>query len=355
MTGDSQRVHTVDVLRGFAMLGVIAVHARAAVDWPWHGYVVNRAAPVFLMLMGVSAEFFRQRHARAGRAGLAKAYLGATARRLLVPFWSWLAVLAVVALVAGTGPRSSAEWLLSPFGYVAWAGPTWLLTVIALISLAVPVLHFMIARLGPAVVGALGLAVTVLCHLNALAVIDALRPVLPLRPEMPGFFLFWVFAPSYVWHVVAGMWLGRRRAHVTPDLFSVAVLALIWGYWGIAQLAASRPFLANGLRGALDVPLTIVLLGLVQLLARSNVLGMPLAFVGRASWGVYLGHSLVLATLQFHGHRLQFGDLETRLVYFAGLSLAGLLLTILGRTLRSLAARRVPILGRTTLAPPKNS
>lgn len=329
----------VDVLRGIAMLGVIAIHARPLEEWSWHASTIGRSVPVFLVLVGVSAQLWWSRQQSLGATGLGRAYLAATGRRLAVPYWTWLAAMLLIGAWNGRLPDSLGLWLLSPFGYAPWAGPTWFIAAIVLVSLIVPLLHFAMARIGPLALCVLGLFVTLYCHRHALAIMDAGRDLLPLPQGMKPFFFFWIFVPSYLWHLTSGMWLGRHRGKVGAAVWSLGALGLIWGLWGVRDGGLDK-LSVNAARAFMDVPLTLLLLWLTHPLSRVPLIGQTLSFVGRNSWGMYLGHILIFGAFEGAGRLYQFMDPTTRWLYFAGLFVGGLSLTVVGRFVRTRLGRR---------------
>lgn len=336
----SGRVDGIDVLRGLATLGVVAIHAGPTRDWSIHPMTVGRSVPVFLVLMGVSAELWRQ---RLRPTHLWRQYVTSAARRLLVPYLGWL--LCLIALAAATDrlPAEPAMWPFVAIGYVPWAGPTWFIGAVFLLTPLIPLLLWAAERWSVRALTLVALAVTLAAQLDSLRIARMMAEVYPVRSDPMVISLFWHFVPAYFWHVCGGIWLARRGVQVSPSLVAIALLTLLWIHIWLA-VPGRFPLHENAAFALADVPLCLVLIAVSGSLASRLRVARMLGAVGRRSWGIYLGHVLVFDLFDFNGWNFQFGSQPVRWLFFLVLFGAGLLLTAVGRALRDRLGARFPVL-----------
>lgn len=338
--GTPGRIEALDVLRGVATLGVVAIHAGSTSEWSLHPMTIGRSVPVFLVLMGLSAELWRQ---RVQPQRWWSDYVTSVARRLFVPYAAWLVAVLGVATHADCLPEQLGMWLLAPVGYVPWAGPTWFIGAVFLLTPLIPILLLCADRYGAAVVAVLGLCATLGSQLHSLTLARAMAEVLPTTSDPMVMSLFWYFVPAYFWHLGAGIWLGKRGGQVSPALVAPCLLALLWCHLWLSE-PGHFVLHDNAVFAFADVPLCLVLLSGSSALARVPGVGPLLGAIGRRSWGIYLAHVLVFDLFDLHGAHFQFGPARLRWSYFALLCGAGVALTAAGRVIRNRLGVRFPFL-----------
>jgi peptidoglycan/LPS O-acetylase OafA/YrhL len=234
--GDSTRVRTppprggrirqIDVLKGLAILGVMAQHAfssRALYD-SWDTLHVGQAVPIFFVIMGLNAAGSMSRHRDAPLRRLYSwRYLVSRYRRLIVPLlWIWL-LAAVVALAAGKfhiGPLVVLGLLP-----ITSAPGNYFVTIVVEFALLFPLLFFCFVR--APVATTVAVAVIDVAFELAAPHIHALTPA-----GIAGGYLYEAAIPKYGLAIVAGMWLWRqpmekRSVLVLAPLAAASVLYLV--------------------------------------------------------------------------------------------------------------------------------
>jgi len=311
----------LDAVKGAAMLAVLLIHGEPLVGSYIHTHLINRAVPVLLVLFGASSELWWLRRSAQPPLLTAREFWSARLRRLLPPVWAALLIWWVVKLYVVPGPVPRWSWIPAHvLGYIPQVGTGWFVTLILQLVLLFPLLRVVSDRVGLAVCAAVSLAGLIWCHLNALDVVHWMRVLLVDSAPVAGFFVFyylWIFAPARFFSLLAGIWLARRSLRL-PLVWSAAALACVLiGAWVQERLLESS-YARNALAAVLDVPLTIGLLGLMRL-ARPAALRGGLCWLGRESWGIYLGQLIVHSTLH---ERLNPGDSPGLRWLYCGLLLA---------------------------------
>jgi peptidoglycan/LPS O-acetylase OafA/YrhL len=158
-----------------------------------------------------------------------------------------------------------------------------------------------------------------------------------------GFFNYWIFAPRFLAHVTFGMALAPhlRRLGWRSGFVGLAVLAV----------AVAVQEMNLGLRLGLQaswvgaIALTVVLLVVLRPVARVPVLAPVLAWLGRSSYGIYIGQLIVHNAFVY---ALGLQGLPERVdpwLYTAVLLVGGVGFTWLGESLRrATAALRMRLL-----------
>ena len=220
------RVRQIDVLKGVAMLGVMAQHAFSSrgLYQSWDTLHVGQAVPIFFVIMGLNAAGSMARHRD---APLRRLYnrrdLIARFQRLILPLaWIWL-LAAVVALAAGKfhiGPLV----VLGALPITSAPG-NYFVTITVEFALLFPLLFFCFAR-AP-------VATTVVVAVADVAFELVAPHIHALTPAgIAGGYLYEAAIPKYGLAIVAGMWLWRRPVQkrsvllLTP-LAAASVLYLI--------------------------------------------------------------------------------------------------------------------------------
>lgn len=338
------RAHSweVDTVKGLAILGVLVIHSDLFAGTLFLDAFVNRAVPVLLVLFGVSSELWWTRHSQASWIDTAKEYWSARYTRLLPPVWAAAALWWVFTPIIGETQLPPWPWVFAhAVGFLPQLGTTWFVTLIVQLILLFPLLHLGLKHLGAALACGVTLLLMWWCYQHSFDIIDLMRAVLLDSAGVKGFFLFWylwIFAPVRFFPLIAGMIWARRGLRVSHTL-AIACAATYAIGWYVDLQVLTTPFARNALAATLDFPLTITVLAVVRLVGDRHIT-RALGFLGRVSWGIYLGH-LVVHHLIAHRWHVAFGRApETNVGYFVLLLAAGLAFVVAERFVRSMSARR---------------
>jgi len=323
----AMRVDAIDMVKGCAILCVLLIHSRALGDSRLFLHVVNHAVPVFIVLFGTNSFLWWSRPGRR-----ATEWYASRARRILVPMWAALPVWWLLAFVfrppdVTLTPSLAALHLV---GYLIAVGTGWFITLVIQLALVFPVLHAAVRRVGTASMVVAGLA----CGL----VIVALERRLI---EAWGFFNYYVFSPRFFGHVIFGMLLAKLLPRL--GLRAAAASAALWLGCVVVAEGALGPRLVPFARFVTSLPLTVLALALFARLPRLAGVSGALVWLGRSSYGIYLGQLLTHNAFVFG---VGWPDLYQRLnlwLYTLVLLVGGLVFVWLGEA--ALRARR------RTLAP----
>jgi peptidoglycan/LPS O-acetylase OafA/YrhL len=341
MTTSQPRYPEIDAVKGLALLGVLLIHAQTLDGSALLEHVVNRSVPVLLVLFGAASELWWSGRGAQPFGRSAGAFVRGRYARLMPPVWVALAAWWLVGLALARQRLLTWPWLIAhALAYAPQVGTGWFITLIVQLVLFFPLLRWAVARFGSGLALAASLALSVFCHLHTFDIIDGMRALLLDSAHVRGFFVFyyeWIFAPGSFLPVVAGIVLARRGM-AWPRSWSVAAL-VVWLAGSIAhEKLPLAPLLRNALLAALDVPCTMLLLDLTRRAARLPG-AAPLRWIGRASWGMYLGQLVVHTTLPVFGVRPETLSPALRWLYFAGLCCGAVLWVLAGRALRELLRR----------------
>lgn len=285
MPRGGERIAAIDMTKGVAIAWVMMIHARVLPGSPWMEHLVGDAVPVFVVLFGLNAEQWWGRSDGAS----ANRWWARSARRLLVPLWAmlplWWAGNLLVRRVA------EPSWPLVLGGLVGWlprVGTGWFVTLAVQLVAAWPFVHALVRRLDDRRL-----------LLLALAWLAASAGLLPALLATAGPAGYVVSAPvRFGGHALVGAWFARRLDEVLSPRFAAGAFA----GWCTAVLLEGMPVpaLAAGVaaRGA-EVLLAAWLLGAAHALRGVAAIERPLAWLGRRSWGLYLGQMLVHGWVYF--------------------------------------------------------
>jgi peptidoglycan/LPS O-acetylase OafA/YrhL len=347
-------VPEIDWLKGFAILCVVCIHAKIYEYSYFHEFVINRAVPIFLVLLGVTTEFFFRSHAADTVEKRLTSWYEGRFLRLLPPVWAmsaaWLAAVFALHRAADyhVGPG---EAFLTFLGFSPWIGTAWFITLVLQLVLILPALRWLFLKVGwfvvlPVTAFVCGYCVWIVWDIVGFGLAHLTRNV----PE-PGWFYLWVFAPRIFWHLAAGMFIARAWSG-RPEPYFAWVGAGVW--LGGTVLSLTYPFspaevylgpVRQQITGyLLDVPLTIALLGLFGAVRKYET-SPPLrflAFCGKASWGIYLGHLLVHELVHLARIAPETSTDGVRDGYGLFLLASGIGLAVLGGKVRKLVVRAAP-------------
>lgn len=325
------------------MLCVLLIHADPLQGNLLHLEVVNRAVPVLLVLFGLSSQLSWSRDAASPFWQTARSYWESRLVRLVPPVWAAVAVWWLLVATLQIAPTPSWKWLPAhALGYVPQLGTGWFITLILPLVLLFPFLYLALRLLGPVLTCVSALAISAYLHLHAGAVVEWVSALLRDSAQMQGFFrfyYFWIFPPARVFPLVAGMILAQRGLRIPPLVtFACAGLLLVGGFirYNVLPENGLEPF---ALQAITDVPLTIVALELMRL-AFSERSARALIWLGRSSWGIYLGQMLAHCALYEPWLRTLGDSTAMRWLYFVYLLCGALAWVAAEQRLRDWLARR---------------
>jgi peptidoglycan/LPS O-acetylase OafA/YrhL len=326
-----RRVDAIDLVKGCAILWVLLIHSQALGDTRLFRHVVNQAVPIFIVLFGLNSELWWRRH------GVLGDWYTGRARRILVPMWAALPVWWALALywrpLTVTLTRTLPLWQVT--GYLAEVGTGWFITMIIQLVLVFPLLHAAARRWGPLPLLVVGVAVTVACAALQYRLMAAMRGFGPVPGELRQEFLnYYVFAPRFLAHVALGVLLAPFIRRLGLGAGAAALAAFL------VCVAMARGALGPGLVRAGDaltgLPLTAVLLAAFNALPRVPLATPALAWLGRSSYGLYVGQLLTHNAFVFALGVQLYGTLNLWL-YTLALLAGGLFFLALGEGLLRVA------------------
>jgi peptidoglycan/LPS O-acetylase OafA/YrhL len=296
MTG-RPRLAQIDLLKGAAILSVIAIHglARHELRDGWAGLWFGQAVPVFLVLMAVNAsQQMRRANASRLRDLYSRAYFAGRVERLLRPFAVvWLAALAIGAVHGGLhfGP-------LMLTGVIPLRGPgNYFVTIAFEFVVVFPALWWAFQR-APGVTIAGAFALDAAFELVAPSVFHGAYP-----------YGYDAAILRYLGQVVLGLWIvshpriGERGNRWILALGAVGVAYEVVLHvdrglftWLRLDFGTSTNFIAAA------YAVVLVLAGLRFL--PSEVRRLPavaLAELGRASWHIFLVQIVWFAVVHLRG------------------------------------------------------
>ncbi len=328
----SPRLPAIDLVKGCAILGVLFIHSQALGDGlrgsflrdaPFL-YVINQAVPIFVVFFGLNSElWWRQRPGWP----LAEWY-ASRIRRILVPMWAALPVWWALALALRPAEvvltRTLPLWHAA--GWLSQVGTGWFITMIIQLVVVFPLLR----AAGTGLALAAGLACTLACVRFQLRLMALLAGV--------DLFNYFVFSPRFLGHVALGMWLAPRVERLGGRAAVLGAAMFVLCVAGAERLlgATLEPYAA----ALVPLPLTVFLLAGFRLLPRLPGATDALAWLGRHSYGVYLGQLLTHNAFVFVLGLGLYQRLDLWL-YTAALLAGGLFFVWLGEAIRGAARGRV--------------
>lgn len=352
---ETPRLHVreIDVLKGFCILCVVAIHAAFLADTAIFRFLIDRAVLVFLVLFGVTSEFWWRR-SREQESGATRRWYRGRLGRVLPAYWAmmtcwWL----TVALWHRPDDDMTLGWpqvIITFLGSAGWVGTTWFVTIILQFILLMPVLRRVPSGLWSIPVLGVAALSTWAATVFMLEVITAGKVV--FGNNVQDMYYYWAIFPRALWHVTAGIFIARWW-HARVDLVAMG-LALAVTVAGAVYLTLERPVFWDtparlqqlALLHLLDVSLAIALLGLARWLPLPGIVQRALAWCGRWSWGIYLAHLLLHEVARIAGFDPTLYSHFVRAFYAVLLFGFGALLAVgVQRATRGLAAVFAPSRG----------
>lgn len=346
MADRTEHLTEIDALKGLAILWVVGIHAKPfAATWLFDRFT-NRAVPIFLVLFGLTSELYfgKLDGERRGFGAVLRTWYVGRFFRLVVPYWAMAAAWWILAEVSGHAPflKLGPRELTATFiGYAPWIGTSWFVTVILQLVLILPFYRWLAIRAGALPSLVVSGAITSASAYYLWYIVEAGKLIFGEDAPEPGWYYQWIFSPRVLWHVTAGLFVGRLwggRVGPRATIAFVGITAV--GMWlvGFVRGGPEDIFVGSlrqqAVQYLVDVPLALALLGLLRWARLPGLVMRPLAWCGRFSWGIYLGHLLVHESLHMHHvDPERWGD-GGRLVYAAFLLAMGVALAAAGHGAR---------------------
>jgi peptidoglycan/LPS O-acetylase OafA/YrhL len=330
----------IDRLKGAAILCVLLIHARPFADLRVHEILINRAVPVLVCLFGMTSSLWWER-ASTPFIATTRSWFETRFLRLMIPVWGMLALWWPMQFVLWDAALKEPRFIVATFlGYMPWIGAGWFVTLVVELVLLFPFIYWGFTMLGPIASTAIALASTLLSHRFPLHVIGFSQTLLLHSAPFEPFFYWWIFPPAYLWHLCAGMILARRWRAGSGRLAGLS-LALFAAATVVHQRWPEAPLLRTGLPALADVPLTVLLLYALARVAPRSCVDRALTWLGLNSWGVYLGHLVVLNWFWLLEYEPQEGPIAGRVLYVGVLLVGAIVLVRVGTPVRSVVERCV--------------
>ncbi|HWP65490.1 MAG TPA: acyltransferase [Candidatus Limnocylindria bacterium] len=333
LPGARERDLAIDMAKGCAILWVLLIHSDALHGNLFFRQVVNQAVPVFVVLFGLNSSIW-WRH-RVLPADLGAWYRRAVGR-IMLPVWAALPLWWAMVLYYRPFGVRLAWWLpiAHALGYLLHVGTGWFVTMIVQLVVLFPAFEAARRRVSVWPLLVVGFASSAVLAWNALWIVGYV-----------GLFGFWVLGPRFFAHVTFGMLLAHHRERVGAWAAVLAAAAL--GGCVAADLAQVGPPWKQLLETAGGLPLTVLLLVGLRPLASVPLLAPSLAWLGRSSYGIYIGQLLTHNLFVYHFGLLGLPQRVDPWLYTLILLLGGLFFVWLGEQLlrvsASLRARTVVV------------
>jgi peptidoglycan/LPS O-acetylase OafA/YrhL len=341
-----RRIPALDWTKGLAILGVILIHAKALDGTIFFEQVIQRSVPVFLVLFGITSEFWWQRHGGTSLRSLV-AWYRERFSRLLLPVWTAATLWWVCAAALGhTAQYGWPHLLVSYVGYSPWIGVSWFVTLMLQLVVLFPLLRVATIKLGRDLSLIAAMTILLACGVHYWAIIAAGRDLLHNTAYEPGFFYFWIFAPRAFWPVVAGIVVARCGLPTKPSLLLLSLGAVV-GVYAIDTVLLPPLVRPSLFFPVADVPFTLLLLSAASAFRFTPGLNNALGWLGRSSWGIYLAHTIVHSLVHFLGFAPEELGMEMRWAYAALLLASGSAMAAGGELVR------IRFKAKTGLASPK--
>lgn len=330
-----ERLAELDWAKGVAILAVVLIHAKALEGRLFDELFVQRAVPIFLVLFGMTSEFWWQRRCQSGwNLQTTLAWYRQRFLRLIIPVWAaaslwWVSAAALDLPLRFGWPQILASYL----GYSPWIGVSWFVTLVLQLVVLFPLLRSAGLRLGATISLAASAMLVLTCQYEFWPIIHAGKDLLHNTAFEPGFFYFWIFPPRVFLHVIAGIFLARAGLPNRPAalLSMLLIIGLVW----MLDTSWYPPVVGPALFSPLaDVPVTVLLLAALRAWTPPTQLGETLRWLGQYSWGLYLAHTLVHAVVHFLGFSPEELGPAQRWAYAALLLASGSALAWSGQRLR---------------------
>ena len=344
---------SLDVLRGWLTLCVCAIHAKLGMGSFFYKYIVNRAVPVFVFLVGANGV---RDSGRSKKDFLTHSLL--RMHRLLLPYWFSLALFHISGAYRKMAYLAALEkgpwWAVLPcrkawahrvykvFGYAPLFGASWFVTLAVLLApfpklfAGIPswkrpaenTAEKALLQTNPVLCSAIGMATTAL----AAKYINWGHSTMRFLGFNRSAFDIYLFPLLYFGPLVCGSCLGltddKELYTYSSDVALVTSLSALYATGVFVHTKYAGPFdsfedthAMQALLRALDVPLSVLLYfasrAISMTLGEDSAVVTAVSIVGKRSWNIYLGHIVLLN--MFFGKRM----MKIKPLYLMGIYTCG--------------------------------
>lgn len=284
----STHIPAIDMVKGWAIIGVTLIHSWALADSLWMTLLFYHAVPVFLVLFGLNSEtWFRSRP----RTGRVRAWYVRGFKRILVPAYATVAVWWVMVLILRPPEPMVRLTIGLPFwhaiGWLSQIGTSWFVTLIIQFVLLFPIFHWASRKIG-------GYALFAICFVLTMPTLMFTHWI---RGEL-GVAGWLFFPPRFFVHVAFGMLLAGRVGRIGPRAVLLSLAIMIPFY--LWQQRLWWPGMWRFGDRFVEMPLTVVLLWAMGRIDFIGPLEKTLSWLGRHSFGLYLGQMLTHNGFLYH-------------------------------------------------------
>lgn len=273
-------IPAIDMVKGWAIIGVTLIHSWALADSLWMSLLFYHAVPVFLVVFGLNSESWFRHHPKGGRT---REWYRRGFKRILVPAWATAAVWWVMVAVLRPPDPMVLLTVYLPFqhliGWLNQIGTSWFVTLILQFVLLFPIFHWLSRKMGGYNLFALCFVLT----MPTLMFTHWIRDTL----SVPGWLMF---SPRFFVHVAFGMLLAGRVGRIGWKALVISLAVMVPFY--LWQQKLWWPGMWRFGDRFVEMPLTVVLLWSMARLDGIAALERPLSWLGRHSFGLYLGQML---------------------------------------------------------------
>lgn len=344
---------SLDVLRGWLTLCVCAIHAKLGMGSFIYKYIVNRAVPMFVFLIGVNGVRDSERSSRDFLTHSVQRI-----RRLLFPYWFSTALFHITGAYRKMAYLAALEegpwWAVLPrrnvwahrvykvFGYAPLFGASWFVTLAVLLTPFPSILASLpswerpaentaekeLLRTNPVLCSTIGMATTAL----AAKYIDWGHSTMRFLGFNRSAFDVYLFPLLYFGPLVCGSCLGltddEELHSYSGDVSLVTSLSTVYATGVFVHTKYAGPFHSfedshamQALLRALDVPLSVLCYfasrAISTALGEDSAVVTAFSAVGKRSWNIYLGHIVLLNI--FFGKRM----MKMKPLYLMGIYVCG--------------------------------
>lgn len=328
----------IDWLKGFAILCVLLIHAKPLEGYAIQDQLVNRAVPIFVVLFGMTSEGWWLRRRDMSPSAALVQWLRTRLRRLMVPAWGTLIVWWTMHVWFGRWTAFVPErFVMTMAGYWPWIGTGWFVTLVILLVVSFPLLHFLVHTLGDVASIVVAVVAVGMSYGGMFYVVALMRRLLfNTAPENNPFFYFWIFVPAWAFAVTVGIVVMRNDLRLRWwHTFVCVAIALVIGT--LSAAFTLPPMLQRGAAALIDPFVALAMLGVVPMVRWWRPAARGLAWCGEWSWGIYLGQLLVHNAFFTCGvNTLAFTPLQ-RTGYFACLLVGAVGLAVVGEAVRNVS------------------
>jgi peptidoglycan/LPS O-acetylase OafA/YrhL len=331
-----ERLPQLDVAKGFAILGVIAIHSEVFAPSVFNTHIVNRSVPMFLVMFGMTTTLWWSSANEPGRVG---AWYRSRLARLAPPYWAAVFVWWIAQALLAREPLGVAVLAASLLSYAPWIQTSWFVAVILQLILVFPLLALLSRKLGPIPVTVAALGILIAAQSHAIGLNVWLHDRLPYSDAAVGFYPFWLFIPHYFWLVLCGTQMTKWA--ISPSIRDLLIALTVFVIAGVVEPLVTTPSALLRVAASIADPArTVLLLGASVIVARAELPRRALTWLGKNSWEIYVGQ-MAVHSLAYPAWERSGGPFEHRIEYTLVLMIGGIGFAIAMIAARQLKGRAV--------------